>query len=212
MGNQKPETIEKKNMSGLPDYCGFLPENPECKVALVVDPPVACTGPDCGEPVPTPTGRTETPSDMQLMEAQLTFLFTAMVSTAYVALDLFRYRTGTFYDNGDVLGTNWWKLANQIGGYATMAIGSVMTVTQLLSMFGIAADVNLMVWMYGGMAGSIVSMIAHGMLFRAYDRSYSVKSDVASSAGDIAKATAVLEQTKTDMIKLLAMDTIIGFE
>merc|ERR1712226_1777623 len=44
--------------------------------------------------------------------------------------------------------TNWWKLYNQIAQYGTLSIGAILTITQLLSMFGIAAEVNVMLWGY----------------------------------------------------------------
>jgi hypothetical protein len=61
--------------------------------------------------------------------------------------------------------------------YAGLALWSVASVTQLLSLGGIAVDINLMVWGYGlGMVGSAIAMIV-GMLqfyarFNAYDRYY----------------------------------------
>ena len=52
-------------------------------------------------------------SDSKMMQGQLTFLFVALASATNVALKLFRYRTdSTYYDAGDALGTNYWKISN----------------------------------------------------------------------------------------------------
>lgn len=47
------------------------------------------------------------------MEANIYFTVTALMNTAMLAASLFRYRSSaTYYDAGEVLGTNYWKQYN----------------------------------------------------------------------------------------------------
>merc|ERR1712062_531797 len=89
----------------------------------------------------------------EAMWGNIGFLMVAISHVAYPALDLFRYQSAaTYWDVSDATfgagATNWWKLYNQIGMYGALSIGSILTITQLLSMFGIAAEVNVMLWGY----------------------------------------------------------------
>jgi len=64
----------------------------------------------------------------------------------------FRYRPDAmdYYTYGDqYLGTgtaNYWKMANHLRQPASAVIFGILTVTQLLSMAGIAGEINLMAW------------------------------------------------------------------
>ena len=44
-------------------------------------------------------------------------------------------------------------------------------------MFGILADINLMMWMYSGMVWSIISVVVKVMLMWATDKAYTIKED-----------------------------------
>merc|ERR1712095_244397 len=77
----------------------------------------------------------------------------------------YRYDAMDFYTYGDqYLGTgsmNWWKIANSVRLYPAAAIWSILTITQILSMVGVAGEINLMAWRFGVMAWMLTSMIAH---------------------------------------------------
>merc|ERR1712079_660989 len=95
-------------------------------------------------------------------------------------LELFRYRSAsTYYDDGNISSTNWWKLANLIEGYASLSIAGILTISQLLSMFGVGASVNMMLW-----AG--------------YDAAYVICQD--SSSADQATGCTVQETLETEML------------
>ena len=66
-----------------------------------------------------------------MLKAQRAYFVTALMNTVYTSLESFRYRSSdTFYDDGDVLGThNYWKIANLVHGYSSVAFWSVATVT-----------------------------------------------------------------------------------
>ena len=99
----------------------------------------------------------------------------AISHTIYPALELFRYRSASdYYDttafDGTSDGTNYWKLYNLITMYGMMSIGGILTLTQLLSMFGVAAQINVILWGYAGMlVGPILGAFISGMAMWGYD-------------------------------------------
>jgi len=70
----------------------------------------------------------------------------------------------TLVDDGE-LGMPLYKWASMMQTYTGVAVGGAMFVTQLLSMVGIAASVNMMVWGYGGMILSLVGFLWGAMTF-----------------------------------------------
>jgi len=61
----------------------------------------------------------------------------------------------------DYTETMWNMLGSQVKTYGALVIFGVAMITQLLSIFGIANSLNLMVWTYGvGMGGMLVSAVA----------------------------------------------------
>merc|ERR1712062_79880 len=51
-----------------------------------------------------------------------------------------------------------------------MSIGGILTLTQLLSMFGVAAQINVILWGYAGMlVGPILGAFISGMAMWGYD-------------------------------------------
>ncbi len=92
---------------------------------------------------------------------------------------------------------------------------SVVSITQILSVAGIAADVNLMVWMYGSAAGGVISLIVGLIQMYAYDLMYTAKTqDSPAGANDakIAAATKVVKSMELDWIKMTAGEVITGLE
>ena len=109
----------------------------------------------------------------KMMEAQITFFFTAVGLAAGSAMQLFRYRSASdYYDAGtEVFGdTNYWELSNIIPHYFYLGMGSLAALTQLLSIFGIGSGINLLVWMFGlGAIGGIVMAVSSLLAGYGYD-------------------------------------------
>ena len=135
--------------------------------------------------------------------ANITFLMTAIMNAGFIGLSLFRYRSSTtYYDAGEVLGTNYWKQANQLSSYFWLGAFSLAAFTQLLSMFGIANMINIYVWMLllegiGGLVGLVTTV----MMLYGYDKAYTVTEDSSSSASDLLNAASVMTAIKDDMIE-----------
>ena len=78
-------------------------------------------------------------------------------------------------------------------------------VTQLLSMLGIAGEVNLMVWAYGSMAESLLSLITLPLAWYAYDAYWRVAEDATSAQQ--ANAASALSGLESDLIRGSAYST-----
>ena len=117
---------------------------------------------------------------------------TAMSLTLHASLVQFRYRSSdTYYDagaGGTVWGPglgndscNYWEYLNMLWNYFTIGWMGIATITQLLSMLGIATEINLMVWMYGSIVNMVVSFISGLVAMYAYDAYWQVAEDSTSS-------------------------------
>ena len=162
----------------MSDFCDFVPDDPSC---TPVNPDVPTDGGD-GHKEEHMDDDHEMMDSSALMQAQVAYLMTAMSLTVHAALVQFRYRSSTtYYDAGDALTTNYWELLNMLWNYFTIGWMGIATITQLLSMLGIAAEINLMVWMYGGVVNMVVSFISGLVAMYAYDAYWSVSEDSTSS-------------------------------
>ena len=82
-------------------------------------------------------------------------------------------------------GTNYWKMTQVYGGYFWMALLGLASITQLLAIFGIANEINLMVWIYGlQMAGGLVELISMIAMWYAYDSAYAITVDTSKTAAE----------------------------
>ena len=89
--------------------------------------------------------------------------------------------------------------------YFTMVFMGIASITQLLSMLGIAAEINLMVWMYGGMVDMVVSLIWGLVAMYAVDAYWSDSENTGSSTqANSGNAKGYLED---DMMNMVALET-----
>ena len=76
------------------------------------------------------------------MQGNLTYLHVALFGFIHGGLELFRYHDDTEYDNGDFMSTNIWEMAGQLHHYSHFGIMGLLTVTQILSMVGVAGELD----------------------------------------------------------------------
>merc|ERR1711990_944193 len=149
----------------------------------------------------------------EAMWGNIGFLMVAISHVAYPALDMFRYTSAeTYWDVTDTTfgasATNWWKLYNQIGMYGALSIGAILTITQLLSMFGIAAEVNVMLWGYVTMlVGPLLGAAVSGIAMWGYDQAYQL-CDTDSSVN--ADACDIMEEIEGDMLWMAVEELAMG--
>lgn len=137
------------------------------------------------------------------MEANMTFLMVAFSGMAQIALKTFRYRSNeNYYDSGATTSTtNYWEYSNMISGYYFLAAFSIAFITQLLSMFGIANEINLYVWMglLGGLGG-LVELVSGLLMWYAYDEAYVMYEDEDSTSAELVASAVVMAAIKEEMM------------
>ena len=114
------------------------------------------------------------------MRSPMMGAITYMLIAFFVALDamlhLFRYSTVKDYYNqfatdttGLVL-TNWFKLGDIIINWTNLVVYGIAFLTQLIALFGILGDINMLVWVWGVMvAGGLADLVAGLFFWMAYD-------------------------------------------
>lgn len=82
-------------------------------------------------------------------------------------------------------------------------------VTQLLSMFGVAGEVNLLVWTYGGMADMVFGFVTGLVAMYAYDAYWGVADDATNA--EQANGALALSGLETDLLMNTAYSTSAAF-
>jgi len=195
----------------MTDFCDFVPEDPSCNPTGPVDggevdrPDIPDAGSDGMSDKDMDDMDMKDMEEMTMMQkammpGNMTFLGMAIETGLMAGLELFRYRSAsTYYDDGNISSTNWWKLANLIEGYASLSIAGILTISQLLSMFGVGASVNMMLWGYSTMlVMPLVMGVTEMMRWAGYDAAYVICQD--SSSADQATGCTVQETLETEML------------
>ena len=172
-------------------FCDFVPNDPSCQV---VEPEPT--------PEPTPSGGNENmDGDMDMaidhppkmeengMQGNLAYLHVALFGFIHGGLELFRYHDENEYDDGDFMSTNIWKYAGELHHYSHFGIMGLLTVTQILSMVGVAGEINIMAWMYMEMLEMVLGLVVKLMSMYVYESAYSYQLDSANTAANIQKAS-----------------------
>lgn len=177
---------------------------------------------------------------IEMRNANIAFLLTAAAAATSSALDLFLYKwqvkvTGTDADGEDEdqviafsseytmmtaeeITTPYWRYASLIMDWTCFTVMSTLTVTQLLSMFGIAASTNLTAWHYGGMVAGLMTLVAYIMSFLGAKAGWDVAKEDAEDDvidGNGAAGLAYAEDIKYDWMKWMAAETsmtLMGFQ
>lgn len=137
------------------------------------------------------------------MEANVTFLMVAFSGMLQIGLKTFRYHSDEDYYvyGATTSSTNYWEYANMISSYYFLAAFGIAFITQLLSMFGIANEVNLYVWMglLGGLGG-LVEMVSGLLLWYAYDEAHVMYYEDDSTTAEVTAAAVVMGAIKEEMM------------
>merc|ERR1712146_449366 len=101
------------------------------------------------------------------------------------------------YVNSDK--TLLWKNASTVMAWTTFVFTSVAFLTQLLSMFGVMGDINLMVWLYGGSIAAVTGGIAEIIALVRYIDAKTVLATETSNATTLSAKGAAAETLKDAM-------------
>lgn len=101
-----------------------------------------------------------------------------------------------------------WQNGSTIYTWGSFVIHAILSVTQLLSIFGILVEINMMMWGYGPMVMEAISAVAGIMMFLQYNNAYGVLRDDIDDGEttiDDATAYAVAEGIQMEMIEMAVM-------
>ena len=144
----------------MSELCDFVPDDPSC----------------LPEPEPVDNGDSDEPMEpmekedngQKALEANMNYLIAAGTTLAFNAFWLFRYRANSYFDDigATATSTNYYLMLDNLASYSSLLLHVVLAITQALSMAGIAVEVNMMAWYYGGMISMVVgSIYFFGVLF-----------------------------------------------
>ena len=193
-------------------FCEFVPDDPSCQPDEPVDQQPADDG-HGGDS----HGEIDDYEDLMEMKGHnpmmgnLTYLHVAMGSAIHAALELFVWHEEDYYDDGDVLSTNTWKYLGELNHYSHLGVMSILTITQLLSMFGILGEINIMAWMYAELLEIIVGLVLKLGWMYTYEMAYQITEAEDSTASEIANASAVMSGVQSDMTKKTIEGTAAHF-
>lgn len=198
----------------MSDFCDFVPDDPSC---APVDPPTPGPDGDGGKGGDDHHGEVDDYGDMEDMKmmnpmmGNLTYLHVALMSAVHGGLELFVYHDDTEYDDGDVLTTNYWKYLAELHHYSHFGIMSILTVTQILSMVGVAGEINIMAWMYMEMVEAVIALVLHIGNMYVYELAYSYTQDSSNTSANITKAENVMAGIEDEMTESTIMETASHF-
>ena len=134
---------------------------------------------------------------------QLAYTMVALVSALSWAGDAFRYRDlfNDDYYNDDVTNGKYWRLGQQIIHFSAIGFWSTVTITQLLTYLGMAAELNMAAWWYGSMITGLAYMIGSIMVWWVYDSNYD-----SSDAADLAAAATIRAQSTEQAIGIIGAE------
>ena len=103
---------------------------------------------------------------------QLTYTTTAVMVAANAALTLWRYddKNDASSADGFFEGRNWATFYRDVITYSELVFFGVASLTQIATLFGALADINLMVWWYGSMIMGLVSLVIEAAMWMAREQ------------------------------------------
>ena len=131
--------------------------------------------------------------------------------TAKSALSLFRYGSAAEFDDGDVMGTNFWLIANKTRDWTMLVCGSFMFTTSLLDVLGSDGGDNLIAWSTFEWILDATLPFVYAMLFYTYDRTFEIANDASASSADQTKGLTVSVAARSEIVEMAAFDMATSF-
>ena len=196
----------------MSDFCDFVPDDPSCQIDEPVVDDGSKAGGDMGGDMDGMDGEMHMEGDP--MMGNLTYLHVALFGMIHGGLELFRYHDAEHFDSWDDMAadsTNLWEYFSHPFHYLHFGFSTILTITQALSMAGIAGEVNIMAWMYIEMAEVVLGLIQKLSLMYAYDTAFTVSQDADSTADELTGAAAVMEGIQSESVEALVASTATHF-
>lgn len=153
----------------------------------------------------------------------IAYISTALLAATAAGLRQFRWRADddgfknkyyafwTFYE-ADLGSTNYWELGTLIADFGMLGIFGVAFVTEILATFGIAPELNVMVWAFGvGLGGLVIGLTYNIMMFMAINTCYGINSDSSKATSATYPAGILMQQIQFDWLMSNAAAAMIGW-
>lgn len=122
---------------------------------------------------------------MNPWQGQITFTMIAAQALTWTAFNLFKYRKDEWATQFDAGVASWmedqatnYKWGSLIHGYFWLVFWGVAFLTQLMSDFGVGAELNTKVWMIGlGVGGMLVNLVANVLWYIDMNKFFNLKDD-----------------------------------
>ena len=158
------------------------------------------------------------------MMGQLVYTTVALMGAARAGLTLFRW-TELIDDYPDMYlcsfdyvyspdapiceGRNWVKTYEKIANYSMLAFFGVAAVTQIATLLGAPlAGVNLMVWIYGGMAYALAALANEVFIMYVMDKAFNGDDFEYNDRERYEEDYVTTKQIRTDQVRYSGMNAI----
>lgn len=152
--------------------------------------------------------------------SNLIYLTVAMNGALWGWLAMTRYTVEDYYVYGNFNGTNLHKLSSMAKSWFSTIVWTVLSITQILSMFGILGEINIMLWVYSMMPMVAMSLIVELVRMYIYDSAYTIINadpqttdtfEATADNGDTGNISVVIGATATGAYIQgeMALDTIM---
>ena len=132
--------------------------------------------------------------------------------TAYTSgSKLFRYFDATEYDNGSVLGTNYWLQMARLSLYTRFFVFFTLTLTQAASMAGYYTDINVLSWALLLFSEAAMTFIIYLTRIYIWNKGYSISQDSKESVADRALGLNVHDAVELEMKDMMYKYTATHF-
>mmetsp|Transcript_42192 Transcript_42192/g.55587 ORF Transcript_42192/g.55587 Transcript_42192/m.55587 type:complete len:334 (-) Transcript_42192:325-1326(-) len=144
--------------------------------------------------------------------AQIAYFVTALSTSLDIAIAMFKHHEDGEFKAGEIKkgDTNFWELGHVLGHYASLIIMGGAACTQLLTIFGIAPEINYLVWTMGvGTVLYIIENISTILTVLAYDKAHTYLAKTTSTSTELTNAATVSKGALKDFIKHQAKHAVI---
>ena len=124
---------------------------------------------------------------------------------------LFRYFDATDYDNGSVLGTNYWLQMARMSLYTRFFVFFTLFMTQAASMAGYYTDINVISWSLLLFAEFAMTLFIYVMRIYIWNKGYSISQDSKESVADRALGLLVHDAVELEMKDMMYEYTATHF-
>ncbi len=144
----------------------------------------------------------------EMQNAQATFTIVALMGALSSGLMTLRYTpTSTYTAAAAAFGNDMYKYIDIGYNYLNLCFWAIASIFQLLSLGGIATDINMMVWIIGGEVGFFATLI---WMYAMWYYKMQAEAAITAAAGQEANGQIVLDHTKLAVAHVSSNEATVG--